>query len=73
VRNYRVVEAGTDRPSPSWEEGLFAGSSPVVDINNRCVGQVKCAVGSGVGTLHTGGRCEAIVLFLFLTVSFTRL
>jgi hypothetical protein len=33
----------------------------------------KCAVGGGWGgggTLHTGGRCEAIVLFLFLAVSF---
>jgi hypothetical protein len=24
----------------------------------------------GVGTLHTGGRCEAIVLFLFLHATF---
>jgi hypothetical protein len=39
------VEGGTDSPSPSWGEGLFAGSSPVVDANDRCVGQVRCAVG----------------------------
>jgi hypothetical protein len=38
------VEAGTYRPSSSWGEGLFAGSSPVVDTNDRCVGMVKCAV-----------------------------
>jgi hypothetical protein len=38
------VEAGTDRPSPSWEEGLFAGSSPVVDTDDRCVGLVTGAV-----------------------------
>jgi hypothetical protein len=52
--------------------GLFASSSPVVDTNDRCVGLVKCAVGmgDGVGTLHTEVRCEAIVLFLFLPISF---
>jgi hypothetical protein len=37
-----VVEGGTDRPSPSWGEGLFAGSSPVVDTNDRCSDQGKC-------------------------------
>jgi hypothetical protein len=29
-----VVKAGTDRPSPSWGGGLFAGSSLVLDTNN---------------------------------------
>jgi hypothetical protein len=30
-----------------------------------------CAVrGGSYGTLHTGGRCEVIVLFLFLAVAF---
>jgi hypothetical protein len=29
------VEAGTDWPSPSWGEGLFAGSSQVVNTNDR--------------------------------------
>jgi hypothetical protein len=41
-----------------------------VDANDRCSGEGKCAVGRGVGKLNTGGRCEAIVLFLFLAVSF---
>jgi hypothetical protein len=38
----------------------------VVDANDRCSGQGKCAVGRGggkVGKLNTGGGCEAIVLF----------
>jgi hypothetical protein len=43
------VEAGTDRPSPSWGEGLFAGSSQVVDTDDRCVVLVKCAVRRGRG------------------------
>jgi hypothetical protein len=29
------VAAGTDRPSPSGEGGLFAGNSPLVDTNDR--------------------------------------
>jgi hypothetical protein len=33
-------------------------------------GYVCCRRGVGVGTLHTGGRCEAVVLFLFLAVTF---
>jgi hypothetical protein len=41
------VEAGTEGPSPLW--GEFARSSPVVDTNDRCSGQGKCAVGRGRG------------------------
>jgi hypothetical protein len=51
------LEAGTDNHSPLWGR-LFAGSSPVVDTNDRCSGQDKCVVGRGVGTLNPGGRCE---------------
>jgi hypothetical protein len=42
----------------------------VVDTNDWCSGQGKCAVGMGVGKLHIGGKCEAIVLVLILAVSF---
>jgi hypothetical protein len=41
------VEVGIDRPIPSWGEGLFADSSPVVGTNDCCVGLVKCVVGRG--------------------------
>jgi hypothetical protein len=62
VESY-VVEAGTDRRSPSWGEGGFAGSSNrwwmlmtgvVVRVSVLSVG------GGGVGKLNTEGRCEAI-------------
>jgi hypothetical protein len=42
----RLGEAGTDRPGPSWMEGLFSCSSPVVNTNDWCVGLVRCAVGN---------------------------
>jgi hypothetical protein len=43
----------------------------VVDTNDQCVGLGKFAVRrGGFGMLHTGARCETIVLFLVLAVSF---
>jgi hypothetical protein len=48
VESY-VVEGGTDRPSPLW--GGIAGSSPLVDTNDRCDGQGKCAVRRGEGVV----------------------
>jgi hypothetical protein len=68
------VEAGTGRPSPSWAEGMFAGSSPVVDTNDRCVGLVKCAVrrGEGVVMLHMGGKIKirpSSVVMLYVCIS----
>jgi hypothetical protein len=40
----------------------------VADGNDWCSGQGKCAVRreGRVGKLNSGGRCEAVVLFLFL-------
>jgi hypothetical protein len=64
------VGAGRDRPSPSWRGGLQVAVQWWILMTGMHVGLVKCAVGrgKGVGTLHNGGRCEAIVLFLFLAV-----
>jgi hypothetical protein len=41
-----------------------------VDANNRCSGQGKCAGGVGGWQVEYWGRCETIVLVLFLAVSF---
>jgi hypothetical protein len=38
-----------------WRRGGGSGSSPVVDTNDRCGGQGKCAVGMG------GGQTQKII------------
>jgi hypothetical protein len=61
LKLWRQVQTGV---ASRGKGTLFAGGSPVVDTNDRWGGLGKCAVGKkGEGTLHTGGRCETIVLF----------
>jgi hypothetical protein len=67
VESY-VVEAGTDRHSPSWR-GLQVAVRWWTLMTGVVV-WVSVLLERGVGTLHTWGRYEAIILFLFLAVFF---
>jgi hypothetical protein len=59
-----VVQAGTDRPSPLWGEGVSLQVAVRWWIlTTGVVVRVSVLSEGRVGTLHAGGRCEAIVYF----------
>jgi hypothetical protein len=55
VKSY-VVEAGTDRPSPSWGEDFAGSSNRWWMLITGVVVRISVPFEGGVGKLNTGGR-----------------